>query len=149
MEIIYLIIGLVIGIVIAFLFMKSKKTIPIEEANKLNEQINLLKVESGKFSERSQNFLKMINFHFNSELKSEREKSEKLNAENSSLKSDYINLQTKLNEQKSEIEKLQEKFTKEFENLANKIFEEKTEEFYRTNKVKSRGHSQPIKGKHY
>jgi hypothetical protein len=29
------------------------------------------------------------------------------------------------NEQKLEVEKLQEKFTKEFENLANKILEEK------------------------
>ena len=43
MEIIYLIIGLVVGFVIAFLFFKSKKTISIEEANKLNEQINSLK----------------------------------------------------------------------------------------------------------
>jgi nucleoside permease NupC len=43
MEIVYLIIGLVIGIVIAFLFLKSKKTIPIEEVNKLNDQFNSLK----------------------------------------------------------------------------------------------------------
>jgi hypothetical protein len=52
MEIVYLIIGFAIGFVIAFLFLKSKKTVPIEEANKLNDQINSLKVEAGKLSER-------------------------------------------------------------------------------------------------
>ncbi len=43
---------------------------------------------------------------------------------------------TKLTEQKSEIENLQEKFTKEFENLANKIFEEKGNKFTEQNKEK-------------
>ena len=134
MEIIYLIIGLVVGFVIAFLFFKSKKTIPLDEANKLNEQINLLKVEVGKFTERIK-LLEDDKFSLQSDLKSEREKSEKLNSENSSLKSDFANLQTKLNEQKSEIEKLQEKFTKEFENLANKIFEDKSSKFTEQNKT--------------
>ena len=133
MEIVYLIIGLVVGFVIAFLFLKSKKTIPIEEANKLNDQINSLKVEAGKLSERISLFEKDKS-SLQAELKTEREKSEKLTSENSSLKSDYANLQTKLSEQKEEIEKLQEKFTKEFENLANKIFKEKTDEFSKQSK---------------
>ena len=135
MEIIYLIIGLVIGFVIAYFFLKSKKTISIEEANKLNEQINSLKVDAGKLGERV-NLLETDKLSLQLELKIEREKSEKLNAENSALKSDYSNLQTKLSEQKSEIEKLQEKFTKEFENLANKIFEEKGKNFTEQNKEK-------------
>ena len=46
------------------------------------------------------------------------------------------NLQQKLTEQKSEVENLQEKFTKEFENLANKIFEEKGNKFTEQNKEK-------------
>ena len=135
MEIIYLIIGLVIGFVIAFLFFKSKKTVPLEEANQLNEQINSLKVDSGKLAERIKLFEEDKNT-LQIELKNEREKSEKLNSENSSLKSDYTNLQTKLSEQKTEIEKLQDKFTKEFENLANKIFEEKGNRFTEQNKEK-------------
>jgi DNA recombination protein RmuC len=44
------------------------------------------------------------------------------------------NLQQKLTEQKAEIEELQQKFSKEFENLANKIFKEKTEEFSKQSK---------------
>ena len=134
MEIIYLILGLLVGFVTAFLFFKSKKIIPIEEANKLNEQINSLKIDGGKLAERIKLF-EEDKLSLQSDLKSEREKSEKLNSENSSLKSDYTNLQEKLSEQKSEIEKLQEKFTKEFENLANKIFDDKSLKFTEQNKT--------------
>lgn len=146
MEIIYLIIGLVIGFVIAFLFLRSKKTIPIEEVNKLNEEINSLKIENGKLSERIK-ILEEDKSNLQSELKIEREKSEKLTSENSSLKSDYANLQEKLSEQKADIEKLQEKFTKEFENLANKIFEEKGNKFTEQNKEKLSEILNPLKDK--
>jgi DNA recombination protein RmuC len=128
MEIIYLIFGLLLGYIIAFLFLKSKKSVSIDEANKLNEQINLLRVSNGRLSERI-NLLENDKQSLQSEIKLEREKKEKLASENSALKSDYSNLQSKLNEQKEEIEELQQKFTKEFENLANRIFKEKTEEF--------------------
>ncbi|WP_222984467.1 DNA recombination protein RmuC [Flagellimonas meishanensis] len=47
---------------------------------------------------------------------------------------DLENLQRVNTEQKEEVEKLQEKFTKEFENLANKILEEKSEKFTKSNK---------------
>ncbi|PHR72928.1 MAG: DNA recombination protein RmuC [Lutibacter sp.] len=43
------------------------------------------------------------------------------------------NLQEKLSTQKQEVENLQEKFTKEFENLANKILEEKSTKFAEQN----------------
>jgi DNA recombination protein RmuC len=146
MEIIYLIIGLAVGIALAFLYLKSRKTISLEEANQLNEQINSQKVEAAKFTERIK-LLEDDKAVLNSDLKNEREKSEKLNAENSSLKSDYSNLQTKLAEQKGEIEELQQKFTKEFENLANKIFEEKGNKFTEQNKEKLSEILNPLKEK--
>ncbi|MFS4492147.1 DNA recombination protein RmuC [Maribacter sp. 2308TA10-17] len=46
---------------------------------------------------------------------------------------DMENLHLKNREQKEEVEKLQEKFTKEFENLANKILEEKSLKFTERN----------------
>ena len=46
---------------------------------------------------------------------------------------DLENLQLKNREQKEEVQKLQEKFTKEFENLANKILEEKSLKFTERN----------------
>lgn len=146
MEIIFLIIGLVIGFVIAFLFLRSKKTIPIEEVNKLNEEINSLRIENGKLSERIK-ILEEDKSNLQSELKLEREKSEKLNSDNSALRTDYANLQEKLNEQKTEIEELQQKFVKEFENLANKIFEEKSAKFTEQNKEKISEILNPLKEK--
>ena len=40
-----------------------------------------------------------------------------------------------MSEQKQELTQLKEQFTKEFENLANKIFEEKTQKFADQNKT--------------
>lgn len=48
---------------------------------------------------------------------------------------DFSNLLQRHSEQKEEIEKLQEKFTKEFENLANKILDEKSLKFTEQNKL--------------
>lgn len=133
MEIIYLILGLVVGFVVAYFFFKSKKTISIDEANKLNEQINSFKVEIGKLEERNSGFVKDKS-NLESELQAERVKVIDLTTALSSLKSDYANLQQKLSEQKAEIEEVREKFIKEFENLANKIFEEKSSKFTEQNK---------------
>ena len=108
-EIIFLIIGLIIGGVSAFFIAKSK----FGSGNSfLNQQLQ--KNES--------------------ELSAERDKVLKLNSELSAINSDYKNLQERLAEQKSEIEELQNKFTKEFENLANKILAEKSETFTKQNK---------------
>lgn len=48
--------------------------------------------------------------------------------------SEFENLQQRNQEQKQEVEKLQEKFTKEFENLANRILDNKSEKFTLLNK---------------
>ncbi len=68
------------------------------------------------------------------QLKSETEKREFLMVADTQKGSLIQNLESKLAEQKSEVEKLQEKFTKEFENLANKILEEKSNKFTEQNK---------------
>lgn len=57
-----------------------------------------------------------------------------LNAELSRRNADFENLQQRNSEQKEEVSKLQEKFTKEFENLANKILDEKSSKFTEQNK---------------
>jgi DNA recombination protein RmuC len=144
MEIIFLIIGLLVGFVIAFLFLKSKKTIPIEEVNRINDEFNSLKIEAGRLTERIKLF-EIDKTSLQSDLKNEREKSEKLTYENSSLKSDYSNLQQKLTEQKEELNTLQEKFTKEFENLANRIFDDKTKRFSEQSKANLQEILNPLK----
>ena len=69
------------------------------------------------------------------EKQSIRDEKELLNANLSVMKAEYDNLVLKAKEQKGEMERLQEKFTKEFENLANKILDEKSTKFTEQNKT--------------
>ena len=61
--------------------------------------------------------------------------------------SEYQNLEQKLQEQKAEIEKLQEKFSKDFENLANKILDQKSEKFTTLNKENIQNILSPLQEK--
>ena len=61
--------------------------------------------------------------------------------------SEFENLQQKLEEQKAEVEKLQEKFSKEFENLANKILDQKSEKFTVLNKENIQNILSPLQEK--
>ena len=60
---------------------------------------------------------------------------------------DFENLWERNKEQKQEVEKLQEKFTKEFENLANKILEEKSNKFTEQNKENMKNILTPLQDK--
>lgn len=57
------------------------------------------------------------------------------------------NLQIKLNENKEEVNQLQEKFSKEFENLANKILDEKSTKFTEQNKENLKNILNPLQDK--
>lgn len=65
----------------------------------------------------------------------ERDSMLKLTAQHAALNTKNIDLQEKLNAQKTEIEQLQQRFKTEFENLANKILEEKSVKFTEQNRV--------------
>ncbi|MEM9895821.1 MAG: DNA recombination protein RmuC [Bacteroidota bacterium] len=68
-------------------------------------------------------------------LQNERDKLMKLSSEKASLTANYQNLQSKMLEQKDELEKINQKFSSEFKNLANEIFEEKSKKFTDQNKT--------------
>ena len=78
------------------------------------------------------------------ELRSEKER---LGNQIVRYQADLENLQLKNQEQKEEVEKLQEKFTKEFENLANKILEEKSLKFTERNEKNIRNILLPLNEK--
>ena len=59
---------------------------------------------------------------------------ENLISQKSSLQEQLKNLEEKLSTNKEEVKQLNEKFTKEFENLANKILDEKSQKFTTQNK---------------
>ena len=127
MDILYALIGLVVGIVFGWVI-----------------KLLISKNESGRLEERNK-ILQEENAQTENELISEREKSYNLNSDLSSLKANYTNLQKKLDENKVEVEQLQEKFTKEFENLANKIFDEKTTKFSEQSKTNLQEILNPLK----
>lgn len=60
---------------------------------------------------------------------------------------DFENLWERNAEQRQEVEKLQEKFAKEFENLANKILEEKTSKFTEQNRENLKNILSPLQDK--
>jgi DNA recombination protein RmuC len=60
---------------------------------------------------------------------------------------DFDNLLERHKEQKNEVEQLQEKFTKEFENLANKILDEKSNKFTEQNKENMKNILSPLQDK--
>ena len=76
-----------------------------------------------------------------------RAEKESLAIQLSKKETDFENLWERNKEQKDEVEKLQEKFTKEFENLANKILEEKTNKFTEQNKENLKNILTPLQDK--
>ncbi|MFI5134445.1 MAG: DNA recombination protein RmuC [Chitinophagales bacterium] len=114
MEILYLIIGILIGGFVAFLLLKN------QSGAKLSELLSQKNV-----AEQRTNDLLQQKAQLESETSTRQEKILQLTGEVSSSKNELENLKQKLVEQKAEVEKLQEKFTMEFQNLANKIFDEK------------------------
>jgi DNA recombination protein RmuC len=87
-------------------------------------------------------------------LQVEKETTNQLREVNSTLaqqitrfEADMENLQLKNTEQKGEVSKLQEKFTKEFENLANKILDEKSLKFTEQNQKNIKNILNPLQEK--
>ena len=143
MEFLFLIIGLILGFVIALLFLKSKQNAGIDtseldskiialDKEKLVLQTNL--INSEKENQRLKN-------DFNNEK-------EKLNAEVVALRKDlnesnitiakarevFKSQEEKSTTLKSELENINKKYTTEFENIANKILDEKSQKFTDQNK---------------
>lgn len=91
------------------------------------------KSESSRLEERNQNLKAQLS-EAESELSEASRKANELDKELAARNADYRNLQERLNEQKKELADMQEQLTTQFENLANKILEEKSEKFTKQNK---------------
>ena len=107
----------------------------------LGNYIQGLKTKSnqGALEEREQQLLKNLKdlevrlLHEVEQKASLQDQKEALGNLNTRYQADLENLHLKNREQKEEVTKLQEKFTKEFENLANKILDEKSLKFTEQN----------------
>ena len=126
--------GLILGYLIAYFQMKSKSAM-------LEERIINFEAQKKEETERSVLLLKEADDKFEKiqsqkedELRNEREKSANLDRQLAGLKAEYDVLKTKLDEQKSELAVMQDQLKDQFENLANKILDEKSEKFTKQNR---------------
>ncbi|MFN4028070.1 MAG: DNA recombination protein RmuC [Flavobacterium sp.] len=130
--VIALVIGIFIGKTLFAAQSKSDKASLEEKVNGLLQQIEQLKNQVGQTIQERENI---------------RTEKEALAIQLSKKETDFENLWERNKEQKEEVEKLQEKFTKEFENLANKILEEKTVKFTEQNKENLKNILSPLQDK--
>ena len=154
MEIIYLLSGIVIGGLIIFFYMNSKISVKTgelkEELSAIEKQksgeISALDKEKSILSEKYGDMLQLKE-KLQEELNTERQKSEQLGNRIAKAEVEYRNLQEKLDTQKKEMEELQKKFTTEFENIANKILKQNSQEFTSVNEKKIGDILKPLKEK--
>ena len=134
------IVALAIGVFIGKLIFSAKSQ---SEKAFLEEKLNDLKEQS--LVERTA-FDKQLQ-QAGQEKESIRSEKEAINIQLTKKEVDFENLWQRNKEQKEEVEKLQEKFTKEFENLANKILDEKSNKFTEQNKENMKNILSPLQEK--
>jgi DNA recombination protein RmuC len=123
MEIVIASIGLIVGSALGWFISRSAQAGIIQDG----KTRLLLEEEKAKATSMQVNEYKNL-------LDLEREKMIKLTNSLSATEADYRNLEEKLEERKEEAQDLQKKFTDQFKNLANEIFEEKSKKFTDQNK---------------
>ena len=129
MEIVWLIAGVILGGIAAWFMAKSKfqQSVEMDNTAALDTELQLAK-------ERKE-MLEQEIIAIKPELAAERQKSLDLSNQLIRTQTEHKNLQLRLTEQKAELEKMNERFSIEFKNLANEIFEEKSKKFTDQNKV--------------
>ena len=141
--IIALILGIFIGKLMFSARFQSEKTSLEEKLIAANSQISQLKEQVITYKA---NLEKQLQLSI-TEKETIRTEKDSLAIQLSKKEVDFENLWERNKEQKEEVEKLQEKFTKEFENLANKILDEKSNKFTEQNKENMKNILSPLQDK--
>lgn len=118
-----LIIGGVAGFFIAHFKAKSESSRLEERNTNLDEQLKETEYKLDQITEEKE-----------ATVIRERERANELDKQLAELNADYRNLKERLEEQKAELAEMQEQLKVQFENLANKILDEKSEKFTKQNK---------------
>lgn len=149
-----IIIGFVLGRYMASLKHKGAQSTLKERHHQLELQFENYKNSSAQHLEEAKAILltekqtaEQQQQHLIQEREDLRKEKEFLHMELTRRNAAYENLQLKNQEQKEDVEKLQEKFTKEFENLANKILDEKSTKFTAQNKENMKSILDPLQEK--
>jgi DNA recombination protein RmuC len=141
------IVALFLGIYLGKLLYSAKSQ---AEKVSLNERLtamaNQFELQKEQFDKERTIFEKQLHLN-NSEKENIRTEKDSLAIQLSKKEVDFENLWERHKEQKNEITELQEKFTKEFENLANKILEEKSAKFTEQNSENMKNILLPLQDK--
>ncbi|WP_431242818.1 DNA recombination protein RmuC [Flavobacterium sp. P21] len=141
------IVALFLGIYLGKQLMTAKsQTEKVSLEEKLNANANQPQLQKEQFEVERNNFQKQVQL-INSEKENIRTEKDSLAIQLSKKEVDFENLWERHKEQKVEITELQEKFTKEFENLANKILEEKSAKFTEQNSENMKSILLPLQDK--
>lgn len=141
------IVALFVGIYLGKLLFTARSQFEKVSLNeRLNAAFNQLQLQKEQFDKERSAFEKQL-YSNNSEKENIRTEKDSLAIQLSKKEVDFENLWERHKEQKNEITELQEKFTKEFENLANKILEEKTAKFTEQNTVNMKNILLPLQDK--
>jgi DNA recombination protein RmuC len=141
------IVALFLGIYLGRMLFSAKfqsEKVSLEE--RLNANVNQLQLQKDQFENERRNFEKLLQLN-NAEKETIRTEKDSLAIQLSKKEVDFENLWERHKEQKAEIAELQEKFTKEFENLANKILEEKSAKFTEQNSENMKNILLPLQDK--
>ncbi|MGE6354463.1 DNA recombination protein RmuC [Flavobacterium sp. NPDC079362] len=141
------IVALFVGVYLGKLLFSARfqsDKVGLEE--RLTANVNQMQLQKEQFERERNNFEKQLQLT-NVEKESIRTEKDSLAIQLSKKEVDFENLWERHKEQKNEITELQEKFTKEFENLANKILEEKSAKFTEQNSENMKNILLPLQDK--
>ncbi|PIF31127.1 DNA recombination protein RmuC [Flavobacterium sp. 9] len=141
------VVALFLGIYLGKLLFSARaqaEKVSLEE--RLNANANQMQLQKEQFENERNNFQKQFQLS-NAEKENIRTEKDSLAIQLSKKEVDFENLWERHKEQKNEITELQEKFTKEFENLANKILEEKSAKFTEQNSENMKNILLPLQDK--
>ncbi|WP_337968994.1 DNA recombination protein RmuC [uncultured Flavobacterium sp.] len=141
------VVALFLGIYLGkLLFSAGAKAEKASLEERLNANANQMQLQKEQFENERNNFQKQFQLS-NAEKENIRTEKDSLAIQLSKKEVDFENLWERHKEQKNEITELQEKFTKEFENLANKILEEKSAKFTEQNSENMKNILLPLQDK--
>lgn len=141
------VVALFLGVYLGKLLFSARfqsEKVSLEE--RLNATVNQLQLQREQFERERNNFEKQFQLT-NIEKENIRTEKDSVAIQLSKKEVDFENLWERHKEQKNEITELQEKFTKEFENLANKILEEKSAKFTEQNSENMKNILLPLQDK--
>ena len=125
--------AIIVGSIIIGLLVRGKKKEDQIDIQPLEQEIKSLSDEKSKLEAKTELLEKNLQ-ESSAELSKERENNINLQSHQARIETINKTLEEKLQTQKQEIEELQKKFSDAFENLANKILEEKTKKFTEQNR---------------